>query len=130
MTDDVLRGPTLPAEHNGKAIVWTPWRDRPGCGRTVVQRPCTGCESTVARWSAVGTVERVQRAYGHYCPGCGELWVFWKVPPAPGEYVGRLDLIVHSTREEQIQAAMERLGERLRKAIRAELRRAVRRPVA
>jgi hypothetical protein len=37
-----------------------------------------------------------------------------------------LDLIVHSTRQERIEAAMERLGARLRKAVQAEFRRAAR----
>jgi len=124
--DVELVGPPLPTEYAGKAIVWTPWRNRPGCGQTAVVRPCKACGSLEPWWSASGTVKRVRRVYGHYCPGCGELWVYWKVPPPPGKWVGRLDLIVHSTRQERIEAAMERLGARLRKAVQAEFRRAAR----
>jgi hypothetical protein len=130
MTDTKLNGPPLPAEYAGKAIVWTPWQDRPACGRTVVQRPCKGCGATVPWWTANGAAGGVQRVYARYCPGCKELWVHWKVPPAPGEYVGRLDLIVHSTRQERLDAMLERAGERLRQAVQAELRRMAHRSAA
>ncbi|MGR3875773.1 hypothetical protein ACUXZZ_45390 (plasmid) [Streptomyces graminifolii] len=121
--DDVLNGPPLPAEYAGKAIVWTPWRNSPVGGRTAVVRPCKACGELEPWWFAVGVAEGVRRACGYYCPGCGELWVYWQVPPAPGKHVGRLELIEHSMRQERLDAAMERVAERMRQGIKKELRR-------
>lgn len=132
MTGTTLNGPALPGEHEGKVILWTPWRENlvGSCGRPVLRSPCKGCGAENVRWITTGTVNGELRATGHYCPACGELRVYWKVPPPPGKWAGRLDLIEHSTRQERLDAAMERVGARLRQAVQAELRRAARRSAA
>ncbi|MEU2426932.1 hypothetical protein ABZ619_38970 [Streptomyces sp. NPDC007851] len=119
---DVLNGPPLPTEYAGKAIVWTSWQDRPSCGRTAVVRACKACGAVEFQWLAFGVVGGERRAYGHYCPRCGTLWVFWRVLPLPGEFVSRLDLIVRTTREERIEAAKQRLGTSLQQAIKIQVR--------
>ncbi|MFJ8006099.1 hypothetical protein [Streptomyces fagopyri] len=89
--------PELPTEHDGRRIVWEPWRDHlvGSCGRPVIQTPCAQCGHESPRRITIGRVAGESRAYGHHCPGCWEFRVYWRVDPPPGKYRGRLDRIAY-----------------------------------
>lgn len=92
--------PALPVEHNGQHITWRPWSETlvAVCGRKPKPIPCRSCDALGPHMLALGAAGQppVVRVYGHYCPACHELRVYWRTDPPPGRWAGRLDLIVHS----------------------------------
>lgn len=93
--------PDLPADHDGRQIVWAAWNAHvtgaaASCGRSVVgQVLCKSCGLDGGMWKAGGTIAGEPRVHAMYCEWCGELTVAVRCDPPPGKWVGRFETIHH-----------------------------------
>jgi hypothetical protein len=100
MTD---RLPVLPDGHEGRPIVWGPWRPTEvntiaACGRLRLRSAaCEACGAETVL-HASGRSGRDTRAYAHHCTSCGHTRAAWRSDFIPGRWTARL-VPIETTKE-------------------------------